>query len=772
MPWQKVKRNGKWYIHKENAQGQPIGAALAVHDTEASADKQLAALYAGENKGFSNALKALSMTDDELRVGNYIVLFGGRDLEFVRMGPNPDKSLGTRFATDVELDSPYTQAGKLPIGWEHDSDPEGVGLKGALGFVDWPTARRDEKGVFVERVLNRRNKYIQFVQELIEAGLIGTSSEAVPDGIRALDDGTITAWPLRGDTLTVMPVEPRMMKEFGANHLQAVKALQELSTELPAAKALLTQMLDEQSQSGNGKGDTQTGDPAGNQPKAAVNIFFTIPKKEKSMNLLDVIKQLVPGLTDEQYTKLGAILELAGYVAPTPAAAPEGDAGAESDMAPMRGLDITKLMGDLKALGYTPVAPGSKQTAPAPTPAAPRPPYDFAPAARVPEQTQAEKSLEAAYMTRYGDDDAAKKAILSDYIGANYRQVIMLQNQAYAKYLRGGERALDQAEYKALKTLYFPAEAVIGAVKGGATVASVKATQVEAAGELGGFAVPPNSQSEIARRTAGLTAVRGSGARVIQLVNSNGVEIPVYRGDSTRYIGLIRGQWGTETQTPGAQNFKLDLEMIMANIYTYKVPMSVSLLEDAANVVALVDEDIATTKMIDEDYCFLVGDGVGKPRGILPGSTNADSLSEVVSLGASALTTAGINNLKRGLPTQYRNPATSVFVGNSDTFGAIESLTVGGGNLTFAFPEVAAEDKMRGFRIFESEAMPDVASSAYPLIFCNMAGYTIVERLGMTIERFKDSNTGPNKVEFHVRARIGGRVEKPWMFAVQKVAAS
>ena len=28
-----------------------------------------------------NTLKAISKTDDELRVGNYIALFGGRDLE-------------------------------------------------------------------------------------------------------------------------------------------------------------------------------------------------------------------------------------------------------------------------------------------------------------------------------------------------------------------------------------------------------------------------------------------------------------------------------------------------------------------------------------------------------------------------------------------------------------------------------------------------------------------------------------------------------------------
>jgi HK97 family phage major capsid protein len=72
-------------------------------------------------------------------------------------------------------------------------------------------------------------------------------------------------------------------------------------------------------------------------------------------------------------------------------------------------------------------------------------------------------------------------------------------------------------------------------------------------------------------------------------------------------------------------------------------------------------------------------------------------------------------------------------------------------------------------KTFESGAMPDVATNAYPLLYSDMSGYTIVERLGMSIQRFQDSYTGPNKVEFHVRRRLGGRVEKPWLFAVQKV---
>ena len=80
----------------------------------------------------------------------------------------------------------------------------------------------DEKGIFVDRVLNRRKKYVQWLEELVEAGLVGTSSEAVGKGIEIKSNGEITKWPLKKDTLTVTPMEPRMMT---ANTLNAYKAL-------------------------------------------------------------------------------------------------------------------------------------------------------------------------------------------------------------------------------------------------------------------------------------------------------------------------------------------------------------------------------------------------------------------------------------------------------------------------------------------------------------------------------------------------------------------
>lgn len=175
----------------------------------------------------SNALKSISKTDDELRVGNYIVLFGGRDLEWIRSGKNKDGSRGEFFTDKTDLESSYTKSGLFHVDWEHG---EGKAIDGkdapgpddVLGFVDWKTARKDTRGWFVERVLHRRTEYMKWLEELIDAGLVGTSSEAVQEGVKVKNNGEISKWPLRRDTLTVSPAEPRMMTD---NVVTAIKNL-------------------------------------------------------------------------------------------------------------------------------------------------------------------------------------------------------------------------------------------------------------------------------------------------------------------------------------------------------------------------------------------------------------------------------------------------------------------------------------------------------------------------------------------------------------------
>lgn len=379
-----------------------------------------------------------------------------------------------------------------------------------------------------------------------------------------------------------------------------------------------------------------------------------------------------------------------------------------------------------------------------------------------------DKTFQSVYALRFGDDNEAKQAILGDLVGRNYRQVLWDQNAAYAKYLRFGDLGLDRTQAQLLKRQVFPWEQVQFLLKNGMSVGEIKTTMVEAQGSLGGYAVPPNVQAEIAARLPGLTAMRRSGARVITLTNGNSVDVPIYTGGNDQYRGALRGVWGSETTSPSEKNATLGLTPLIAQVYTYKVGMSQSLVEDAANLVDLVTSDITSTAAVDEDIAFFTGDGANKPYGVLPSSTNALSLTEVVSGHATAMTADGLKGLKRGIASQYR--ANGKWVGNSDTYAAIEKLKDGSGQ--YIFGDLSDNDMLLNRLALESEALPDIAASAYPLAFFDPSGYWIAERAGFTIVRFQDSNTGINKVEYHVRRRVGGRVVEPWKFAVQKVAAS
>jgi hypothetical protein len=169
-----------------------------------------------------NNLKALSKTDSELRVGNYMVLFGGQDLA------------GEFFTPQTVFKSGYTDLGLLYVDFEHGMDLDRLGndASAVLGTIDWKSAKTDETGIYVERVLSRRAQYMDFIEELIDAGYMGTSSAAIPGKVTKKSTGEIVEWPLMRDSLTVTPMEPRML---GENVLQAAKSLH---AAFPQAKSL------------------------------------------------------------------------------------------------------------------------------------------------------------------------------------------------------------------------------------------------------------------------------------------------------------------------------------------------------------------------------------------------------------------------------------------------------------------------------------------------------------------------------------------------------
>lgn len=206
-----------------------------------------------------NHLKILheKSTEAELRVANHIVLWGS---------PEQTDLVGDYFTPATEFESDYTRSNMLIVDWEHgeDPDPDSPGRDDILGRVDWSTAQKTADGLWVERVLDRRKEYMDYVEELIDAGIFGTSSEAARSGIRRSKSGEIQRWPLKRDALTVQPMEPRMLSN---NALTALKSLAQYRPEL---KALIPEGAEESAaETGRepGEGDATKNSGEGIMPK-------------------------------------------------------------------------------------------------------------------------------------------------------------------------------------------------------------------------------------------------------------------------------------------------------------------------------------------------------------------------------------------------------------------------------------------------------------------------------------------------------------------------
>lgn len=140
---------------------------------------------------FGNAIKAL---DEHGRVGGYLVCWGS----------DAEKDLqGEYFTPDTDL---ALDVGDTLRGYYHHA------LDGTLKAT--PTGkitvkRIDDVGVWVEEQLNLRSRWVQAVWKLIQRGVLGWSSGALPQTVEVDPDGRIKTWHVVEGSKTPSPAEPR-----------------------------------------------------------------------------------------------------------------------------------------------------------------------------------------------------------------------------------------------------------------------------------------------------------------------------------------------------------------------------------------------------------------------------------------------------------------------------------------------------------------------------------------------------------------------------------
>lgn len=399
----------------------------------------------------------------------------------------------------------------------------------------------------------------------------------------------------------------------------------------------------------------------------------------------------------------------------------------------------------------------------------------------VPDDVKAVSSwTEGAYLQRFGAVEGTTKSILTDLHGSDYQDKYLKQKRAFRKYLSAGENALNGEDRRALSEVVMTPKAVKAALEDGIEdIAAIKTTLVEANDTMAGYFVPVDMQTRMIELLQGMTVIRGKASKIS--TSRDKVEFPTAldnNGDGTaRYTSPVRVQWVDETPTSLASN-SLSFGSISIPVHTSMVEayMSRNLIEDSTmNFEDYLSRKLAEAAAIDEDDQFLLGNGVGRPEGILPGGTNKWGIPEVAIGGSSPYVSwNSLIDITYTTPRQYRSDAG--FLARRTTYQTIRKLTDQNQNylwqpFEFAGGQDGQPGRLLGYGFEESEGMPALAANAYAVLFGDLSAYQVVDRVGMTLERFgqQDSTLARrNLVSFIMRRRLGGKLLEPHRLVVGK----
>jgi HK97 family phage major capsid protein len=713
---------------------------------------------------YGGAVKAL---DDNGWIEAPLVIFGS---------PERKDLTGEYFTAETNFG--WNGSEPRPLLYHHGLD-ETIGNRYLAG-KGWQFERLDDFGLWAKAQLDKADQYEAFLFKLAQAGKLGTSSGTAPHMIVKADDGRILQWFIAEGSLTPSPIDYAsrglVQPIKSLTHVQPLKALmtdsgaaivpgtgaQPAPAQAAASRKVILPRRTKQSPSSGGI--TQS------------SIKSVGAKTMDKKQILDLIAKFAPKVSPEDADKIAELLAIAlGLNAGAPDAAPAAaDAGGADVMPPMKGFDAKALeeavTNALKAFGIQPVQKTTK------TDNVTRPPFTAKPKDDAADDDP-KASLKALTRLKFGETDPGIKAIATDLYGPDYEQHRYEQHVAFGRFLRGGERMLDQQQFRALKAVILTPKQLKAAAIDGVSVSFLKADLSEVIDSLGGFTVPEDWRTDMLERLPGLTVVRRR-ADVSPTSSDVMSKIKLTGGDK-QHQSAMRVTWVGDTpaanQAVTNPTFGVEKTPIHIAKLTVRVPMA--LLEDSAvNLSAKLGEWSQNEFAADEDEQFLVGNGIAKPQGVLPSGVNGLSLTHVASGNASSFPTDEtqadcLMGLKYALPRQYRNNA--IWVMNDTTVGVVSMLKDKNGQYLWHESLRAGEPStLLGYPVETSEAMPDIAANAFPIIFGDFSGYQIADRIGMTLVRDETTEAEQDIVKFLFRRRLGGQVAREYCFAALEIAST
>ncbi|WP_353852808.1 phage major capsid protein [Dehalobacter restrictus] len=159
-----------------------------------------------------------------------------------------------------------------------------------------------------------------------------------------------------------------------------------------------------------------------------------------------------------------------------------------------------------------------------------------------------------------------------------------------------------------------------------------------------------------------------------------------------------------------------------------------------------------------EEEAFFIGDGSGKPTGILAATGGAQL--GVTTASATAITLDEVLDLFYSLKAPYRNK--SVFIMNDSTVKAIRKLKDGQGQYLWQ-PSIQAgtPDTILNRPLFTSSYVPAIAAGAKTIAFGDFSYYWVADRQGRVFKRLNELFAVTGQVGFVATQRVDGKLILP-----------
>lgn len=277
----------------------------------------------------------------------------------------------------------------------------------------------------------------------------------------------------------------------------------------------------------------------------------------------------------------------------------------------------------------------------------------------------------------------------------------------------------------------------------------------------GGFLAPSEYASELLKLLREKSPIR-------QYARVMGVDAPeiVF----PRRVSGTAAVWTEEDADMTESSMTFEQVKIANHELSTFVIVSNKLLED--NAYALEGEllaDFSEDFAAKEATAFLKGTGVGQPRGIM----NVAGIREIRTGVAATFPTANpadvLIRMFHEIPTAHAH--NGVWLMNRATLATVRTWKTADGRYLVIDPQDGAPSLLLGRPVVEVPDMDNIAAGTFPILFGDLTGYRIVDRVGLSVLRDPYTLGSKSQVRFIARRRVGGDVTNPDRFVKLRVAA-